>query len=98
MTANSLIDATLRETAQAYQHGALIWMKRYRPKEWERMIALEQRVNEMALESNLKGLREALDEYQGLILVMAREFKTIKEEKGQRMFKFVECPKSPWDG
>jgi len=50
------------------------------------------------LESNLKGLREALDEYQGLILAMVKEFRAIREEKGQRMFKFVERPKSPWGG
>lgn len=62
------------------------------------MLTMEGEVNEMALKSNLKGLREALSEYQGLILSMTKEFKALQEKKGQGMFKFVQRPKSPWDG
>lgn len=95
---NRLIDSTLKEIARDYQPGTFPWMKAYRPNEWGTMLTLEGKVNEMALESNLKGLREALDEYQGLILAVVKEYEALKENKGQEMFNFVERPKSPRDG
>jgi hypothetical protein len=103
MMANSLIDATIREIAQAYQPGTLAWMKTNWPDDWTHMLTLEGRVNEMALESDLGGLREALSEYQGLILSMVKEFKAHKGETGnlleQRVFSFqMERPKSPGTG
>src|SRR4030042_2137604 len=98
MMVNSLIDETLERINQKYQPGTLVWTKVNKPDEWGKILTLEGRIDEMALESNLKGLREALDEYQGLILAMVKEFRAIREEKGQRMFKFVERPQSPWGG
>jgi len=81
MTANLLIDETLERINQEYQPGTLPWMKTNRLNEWEKLLAIECMVNELALGSNLNGLREALGEYQGLILVMVREFKILKEAK-----------------
>lgn len=88
MTVNSLIDLAIREIAQAYQPETLVWTKANRPNGWGIMLTMEERINKMALGGDIDGLREALNEYQGLILAMVREFKTIKEVKGQRMFKF----------
>lgn len=70
MMANLLIDETLERINQEYQPGTLPWMKANRPSKWGETVALERRVNETALEGNLKGLREALSEYQSLILIM----------------------------
>jgi hypothetical protein len=81
MTVNSPIDVTLREIAQAYRHGALVWMKRNRPKEWEKMIALERDINEMALKGDLKGLKKVLMGYQGLILGMMKTFEASEGRK-----------------
>ena len=67
MTANSLIDLILEEIARDYEPGTLPWMKVNRPGEWEKMLTLERGTNETALEGDLKGLRELLDEYQRLI-------------------------------
>ena len=92
MTVNSFIDATLREIAQAYQTGTLAWMKVNRPNDWGNMVALEGRVNEMALGSDTEGLKRALSDYQSLILTMVREFKALTETKEQRSFNFVERP------
>lgn len=80
MTANSLIDSILEEIARGYHPGGLSWVKVNRPGEWRKMVLLEQRINETALEGNLKGLREGLNEYQDLILTMVRIFKTPKGE------------------
>ena len=95
MTANSLIDFTLEEIAREYQPCALALMKAGRPDDWERMVVLEGEINKMALGSNTEGLKRALSEYQGLILTMVKEFKALKEKKGQGMFKFVESPGPP---
>ena len=97
MTANSLIDITLGEIEREYHPGTLIYMKRFHPHEWKRMVELEGKINSMALGGNIEGLREALSEYQGLITMM-KEFKALKEKKGQGMFNFVERPKSPGAG
>ena len=82
MTANSLIELTLEEIARDYQPGTLVWMKRSRPKEWGTMLTIEERINKMALGGDRDGLRGALSDYQGLILAMVKEFKTIKENRG----------------
>ncbi len=49
---------------------------------------LEGEINKMALCSDLDGLRGALDNYQGLILEMAKELKLQEEKKGQRVLEF----------
>jgi hypothetical protein len=98
MTANSLIDATIREIAEAYQPRTLAWMKANSPDDWGNMLTLEGRVNEMAFGSDTDSLKRALSDYQGLILAMVKEFKALKEKKGQEIFNFVEHPKSPRDG
>ena len=87
-----LIEKTLQEINRAWESGAIEWMKANRPNEWGTMLTLEGRVNELALGSDTEGLKRALSEYPGLILGMVREFKTLKEKKGQEMFNFVECP------
>jgi hypothetical protein len=89
MTANSLIDDTLKRINHGYSPGTLRWIKG-NPGRWAVLLTLEGRVNEMALGGNLKGLREVLDEYQELTLSMAKEFKATKENKGQEMFSFGE--------
>ena len=65
-------------------------MKANRPNDWGNMLTLEGRVNEMALGSDVEGLRRVLSEYQGLIITMVREFKALEETKEQGSFNFVE--------
>jgi hypothetical protein len=88
MTANSLIDITIREITRDYQPGTLAWMKANSPDDWGNMLTLEGKVNEMALGSDTEGLKRALSDYQMLILAAAKEYKALREEKGQRMFNF----------
>ena len=92
MMASSLIDAILERINQEYHPGTFPWMKANRTDDWGNMLTLEGRVNEMALGSDTEGLREALSEYQSLILTMVREFRTIKEATEQGSFNFVERP------
>jgi hypothetical protein len=88
MTANSLIDLTLKEIAKEYRPEILAWMKANRPNKWGKMLTFERRINGMALGGNLNSLRGALNEYQSLILAMVKEFKSLNEKKGQGMFNF----------
>lgn len=81
-TPHDLIDRTLEKINQEWRPGALGWMKRSRPGDWTRMVALEGEINKMALEGNLEGLRGALGEYQSLILAMVRAFRTPRGEMG----------------
>ena len=78
MTARLLIDETLKRINQEYQSGTLPWMKTNRPNEWGKLLILERRINKTALDRNMRGLREALDEYQGLIFTMGEQFKSVK--------------------
>jgi hypothetical protein len=98
MTANSLIEVTLAEIARDYHPGTLPWMKVNRPNDWGSMLTLERSINKAALEGNLNALREALGDYHRSILATVREFRTLKEVADHRPFRFVERPKSPWDG
>jgi hypothetical protein len=95
MTANRLIDLTLEDIGRNYQPGSLPWMKVNRPDEWGKMLTLERRITGMALGDALDDLRGTLEEYQGLIAAVVKEFKVLKEEKGQGIFSFVERPKPP---
>jgi hypothetical protein len=78
-----LIEQTLYKINSPWEPGTLKWMKVNRPHEWGEMLTLEGEINKTALGSDLDGLRGALSKYQGLILAMVKEFKAIKEEKGQ---------------
>lgn len=92
---NELTDLTIEEITRDYQSGTLPWMKVNRPNDWGDMLTLEGRVNEMALGGNIEGLKRALSEYQSLIITMVKDYKALKENKGQEMFNFVGRPKSP---
>lgn len=65
---NTLIDNTLCEIAQRYQPRTLVRFKRTRPKEFEKMKAIEKEINRLALGEDLEGLKKALSEYKELIL------------------------------
>jgi hypothetical protein len=98
VSAMTMIERTLQKINENYEAGLIEWIKLNRPNEWNKIRTLEGRVNEMALRSDLSGLREALSEYQSLILAAVKAYKALKENKGQEMFNFVERPKSPWGG
>ena len=85
MTANSLIDFTLEEIARDYQPGVLPWAKANRRGEWDKMLTLERRINEIALGCNHEDLRGVLDEYRSLTLAMVKEFIALKEKGKDRM-------------
>jgi len=70
-----LIDQTIKEIGRAYEPGALSWMKKSHRAEWAKMLALEKKINKMALEKNMEVLREALSQYKTLILRMVDLFK-----------------------
>jgi hypothetical protein len=88
MMVNSLIEATLEEISRDYQPGALVWMKANRPNDWGNMLTLERRINRSDLESDLRSLREVLSEYRELIFAMVKEYKALKENKGQGTLDF----------
>jgi hypothetical protein len=97
MMTNSLIDDTLKRINQGYSPRTLRWIKG-NPDRWAVLLTLEGRVNEMALGSDTEGLKRALSDYQKLILAAVKEYKALKENKGQEMFNFVECPMPPETG
>lgn len=82
MTANSLIDDTLERINQGYHPGTLTWIKTNRPEEWGKILAIEGKINSMALGGNIEGLREALNNYQGVILAMVKFLKLVKGRTG----------------
>jgi hypothetical protein len=76
-----LIERTLKEIGKEYRPGLIRWLKK-QPDQWERLLTLEGEINKMALCGDLDGLREALSNYQGLIVAMVKEFNAQEEKKG----------------
>jgi len=60
MTANRLIDLTLKEIRERHQPGTLPWMKANRPEEWGKMLTLEGEINKTASGGDLEGLKKIL--------------------------------------
>ncbi len=75
-----LIEQAMQEIDEGWVAGALEWMKRVRPSEWQNLIGLEEKINPLVFESDVSGLKEVLKEYKELVLRMARAFKTPKGE------------------
>jgi hypothetical protein len=65
---NKLVTTTLKRIGIDYQPGALEWLKQNRPKDWEKMIVLENEINRLASDNDEKGLAEALDKYERFVL------------------------------
>jgi len=65
-----LIDLTIREIDEVWRPGTLEWVKRARPRDWERMLTVEGKINRVALEENVDALREALRTYKELMVSM----------------------------
>ena len=82
MTANSLIDTTLREIGREYKPGLLMWIKKSRPEEWARMLTLEQGINQAALRGDMESLKQGLSNYKELILGAVEVFETPRGQTG----------------
>jgi hypothetical protein len=78
MTANSLIDTTLEEIGRGYHPGVLGWMKGNRSQEWNKMVALEEKINRTTLKGDMESLKQALSNYKELILGVVEVFETPK--------------------
>lgn len=78
----SHIDDTLDRIGRAYQVGCLAWVKRKRPKEWRKMIALEPEISRVAFQGDEVELVKVLNEYEAFVLEMVKAFTTPKEEIG----------------
>lgn len=63
---HALIDRTIQEINKEWESGALEWIKVNRPDEWEKMLAIENEINRMALAGDIDGLRKALEAYKKL--------------------------------
>lgn len=77
-----LIDQTLREINNTWTPGTFEWMKRSRPSEFEKMVALEEEINRIVIEANAKELVEVLRNYKELMLNVVKAFKAPKGKTG----------------
>jgi len=75
-----LIEQTLTEINEHWEPGAMEWMKRTRPNDSKEMVALEERINQLALSRDVNGLNEVLKSYTGLMVGAARSFKSQRGE------------------
>jgi len=77
-----LIEQTLIEITEHWEPGALEWMKRTRPNDFKKMVTLEEQINQLALSGDANTLNEVLKSHTGLMVGMARIFKTQRGETG----------------
>ena len=68
-----LIERTLREIGAEYRPGLLAWLKS-QPDRWNRLLDLEDRINQGALKKDEVGLTRALTEYKSFFLRMGEDF------------------------
>jgi hypothetical protein len=76
----SSMQQAIEEIDQGYKPGTLEWMKRSRPEDWKRMVAIEAMIKEKALTGDIEELRKALEEYRKFMLVMVKVFSSEGEE------------------
>jgi hypothetical protein len=76
------IKDTLDRIDKSYEPGTLAWVKRKRPKEWRKMIALETEITRLSFQGDEVKLVKVLNEYEAFVLEMVKVFRTPKEETG----------------
>ncbi len=74
-TIDSLIRNALEKINENYEAGTLEWLRKNRPQERQRCLALEEDINEAALREDIEVLRRVLTEYKDLMLSAARKFR-----------------------
>jgi len=72
---HDLLDVTLQEIGRQYKPGLIGWI-RERPDRWQQLIALESRINEVALAQIEVVLREALKAYHLFFEEMMMAYET----------------------
>jgi len=75
MINTDLIESTLMEIGKGYRPGLIRWI-RERPDRWQQLIALESRINEVALAQIEVVLREALKAYHLFFEEMMMAYET----------------------
>ena len=76
-----LIDLAVQEINQGWEPGTLEWMKRNRPREWGKMLAVEGKINDSSLQKDSKVVKGVLAEYNSLMLSMVKEFSSIRGDE-----------------
>jgi hypothetical protein len=76
----ALINQTFEEIDQAWQPGALAWAKK-KSGFWQKMISLEERISEAALNREIPALKQTLEEYRTLMMGMIEEFKNVGRQE-----------------
>ena len=76
-----LIDLAVQEINEGWEPGTLEWMKRNRPREWGKMLAVEGEINDSSLQKDSKVVKGVLAEYKSLMLSMVKEFSSIRGDE-----------------
>ena len=76
-----LIDLAVQEINEGWELGTLEWMKRNRPREWGKMLAVEGKINDSSLQKDSKVVKGVLAEYKSLMLSMVKEFSSIRGDE-----------------
>ena len=76
------IKDTLDRIDKSYEPGTLAWVKRKRPKEWRKMIALETEITRLSFQGDEVKLVNTLNEYETFVLEMVRAFRPPTEKTG----------------
>jgi hypothetical protein len=81
-----LIDATISEVERVWIPEALEWMKYNDPASWEKMLQLENQINETAKANDTEALKGALTEYRVLMVGMVEKCKkALTDDKPRQM-------------
>lgn len=73
VVSTDLIETTLREIGKGYRPGLIGWIKG-NPDRWNRLLLLEDRINQATLSKDDPGLKTALSAYKDFIMEMLKSF------------------------
>lgn len=74
-----LISETLERINEVWEPSTLSWMKQSTPEEWERMLTLERKIDQYALQADTSHLRKTLGEYLTLMITVAKDFQSLRK-------------------
>jgi len=70
---DDLIETTLREIGKEYRPGLIRWIREESDR-WNRLLLLEDRINQATLSKDDPGLKAALSAYKDFIMEMLKSF------------------------
>lgn len=86
-----IIDETLREINEAWEPKFFNYLKFSSPRKLDKLLNLEEKINQCALKHDLSGLKKSLNEYRELVKGISKEFGVTDIKQKELFFQQNAC-------